>query len=123
MLVGRECAKHFIENDTGNIINIASSCALKGFAHGTAYVASKFALKGMTECWKDELRQHNIRVMMIHPSGVQTSFVSNSQRERRDHDPRIMEASEIAHAILAMTSMDNVAFVTEMAIWSTNPNK
>ena len=79
----------------GNIINIASSAALKGFAHGTAYVASKFALRGMTECWKDELREHNIKVMLVNPSEVQTSFVINSGREGREHNSTIMEAKEI----------------------------
>jgi 3-oxoacyl-[acyl-carrier protein] reductase len=123
MLVGRESAKHLVENKSGNIINIASSSGLRGHQSGTAYVATKFALRGMSECWKIELRPFNIRVMMIHPSEVQTSFVTNSEREGRDHNPTIMEASEVAHAIVSVLAMNNVAFVTELAIWSTNPNR
>jgi len=123
MLVGRECAKHFVKNEYGNIINIASSAALKGFAHGTAYVASKFALRGMTECWRDELRKYNVRVMLVNPSEVQTSFVANSGRDPREYTPSIMEAKEISHTILSLVSMDDVAFVTEASIWSTNPHR
>lgn len=123
MLVARESAKHFIERKSGNIINIASSAALRGFQNGTAYVASKFALRGMTECWKDELRPHNIRVMLINPSEVQTSFVINSGRKARPYNNTIMQANEIAHAILSVIKMNDVAFVTEMSIWSTNPNR
>jgi 3-oxoacyl-[acyl-carrier protein] reductase len=68
MLVARESARYFISRQRGNIINISSTAGSNGFAGGTAYAASKFALTGMTECWRAELRQHNIRVMQINPS-------------------------------------------------------
>jgi 3-oxoacyl-[acyl-carrier protein] reductase len=67
MLMGREAAKHFISRKHGNIVNIASTSALHGAANGSAYYASKFALRGMTECWRAELRKHNIRVFLINP--------------------------------------------------------
>ena len=57
MLMAREAAKHFIERKSGNIINIGSTAAVRGAALGTAYYGSKFALRGMTECWRAELRQ------------------------------------------------------------------
>ena len=37
MLMGREAAKIFIKRNQGNIINIASTAALRGAANGTAY--------------------------------------------------------------------------------------
>src|SRR5215471_21347582 len=74
MLMGREAAKHFIERKSGNIVNICSTASLRGAANGTTYYASKFALRGMTECWRAELRQHNIRVFLVNPSEVFTNF-------------------------------------------------
>ena len=75
MLMGREAAKHFIQRNTGNIVNICSTASLRGaLPNGTAYYASKFALRGMTECWRGELRQHNIRVFLVNPSEVLTNF-------------------------------------------------
>ena len=50
MLMAREAAKHFIARQRGNIVNIASTAGLRGAPNGTAYYASKFALRGMTEC-------------------------------------------------------------------------
>ena len=50
MLMGREAAKLFIKQNHGNIINVSSTASLRGAANGTAYYASKFALRGMTEC-------------------------------------------------------------------------
>src|SRR5580704_17405262 len=62
MLMAREAAKHFVRRQRGNIVNVASTAALRGAPKGTAYYGSKFALRGMTECWRAELRQHNVRV-------------------------------------------------------------
>ena len=121
MLCGRECAKYFIEKNHGNIINVASTSALKGHQMGTAYSTSKWALRGMTECWCDELRQYNIRVMMVHPSEVQTNFVINSGRPKRELNPTKLEAQDVAHLIVSMLELRDVGFIPEATIWSTNP--
>ena len=54
----------------------------------TAYSGCKFALRGMTECWRAELRPHNVRVTLVNPSEVQTPFfakvgASRSCREKK----------------------------------------
>jgi len=121
MMVGRECAKHFIENNYGNIVNIASTAGKNGFAGGTAYSSSKFALRGMTECWRAELRKNNIRVMLVNPSEVQTNFGSNAGREKRAMNPTKLESQEIAHTILSMLTMNDKGFITEATIFATNP--
>jgi 3-oxoacyl-[acyl-carrier protein] reductase len=121
MIAGREAAKHFIENNFGNIINISSTAGNSGFSGGTAYVASKFALKGMTECWRAELRKSNIRVMLVNPSEVQTPFYNALGGERPKNDTKL-EATEIAHLVIAMLTMRNVGFITEATVFATNPN-
>ena len=121
MLCGRECAKYFISQNHGNIINVASTSALKGHQMGTAYSTSKWALRGMTECWREELRPYNIRVMMVHPSEVQTNFVANSGRPRRDFNPTKLEAQDVAHLMVSMLELRDVGFIPEATIWSTNP--
>src|SRR5258707_12635676 len=49
MLMAREAARHFVKRQRGNIVNIASTAALRGAPKGKAYYGSKFALRGMTE--------------------------------------------------------------------------
>lgn len=123
MMAGRESSRHFITRNYGNIVNISSTAGLNGFAGGTAYVATKFALKGMTECWRHELRKHNIRVMLVNPSEVQTNFAANSGRDVRPHNPTKLEAIEIAHTILSMLQMNDRGFITEASVWATNPQQ
>lgn len=121
MLAGRESAKHFMAEKYGNIINISSTAGLAGFAGGTAYVATKFALKGMTECWRQELRKHNIRVMLVNPSEVQTHFAANAGMGARPHNATKLEAAEIAHTIVAMLALHDRGFIAEATVWATNP--
>jgi 3-oxoacyl-[acyl-carrier protein] reductase len=121
MMVGRESAKHFVANSYGNIINISSTAGNAGFAGGSTYVASKFALKGMTECWRAELRKHNIRVMLVNPSEVQTNFLPNAGLQNRPINDSKLEAQEIAHLIVAMLTMRDRGFITEATVFATNP--
>jgi 3-oxoacyl-[acyl-carrier protein] reductase len=118
MLAAREAAKHFIAAGRGgNIVNVSSSAGKRGFAGGTAYASSKFALSGLTECWRAELRTHNIRVMQINPSEVQTAFFRG-----RPFSERKLQAADIAQAIVSMLEIEDRGFVTEVSVWATNPD-
>lgn len=122
MLAAQAAAKHFIAAGRGgNIINIASTAARRGFANGTAYTASKFALAAMTECWRAELRGHGIRVMQVNPSEVQTEFGARLGRPQAPANATKLRADEIAHAIKAMLEMDDRGFIPELTVWATNP--
>ncbi|WP_296144824.1 SDR family oxidoreductase [uncultured Flavobacterium sp.] len=119
-LVGKEAANHFIPQNEGNIVNISSTAGQKGFATGTAYCASKFAVSAMTECWRAELRKNNIRVMQVNPSEVVTPFGTKLGYEAQNVDSKL-KPSEIAHTIVSMLEMDNVGFITDATVWATNP--
>lgn len=120
MLAARESVRHFVPQGGGHIVNIASTAASRGFVGGTAYVASKFALAGMTECWRAELRKHNVRVMLVRPSEVVTEFFATAGIDQTPSE-RKLRAGEIAHTILSMLEMDDRGFVTDVSVWATNP--
>jgi 3-oxoacyl-[acyl-carrier protein] reductase len=120
MLMGREAAKHFIEQDGGNIINVASTASLRGAPKGTAYMTSKFALRGMTECWRTELRPHNVRVFLVNPSEVITNFAATAGFEQQDN-PTKLHAQDIAHMVKAVLEMNDRGFTTELTVFATNP--
>lgn len=119
-MAGRAAAAMFKKQQKGNIINISSTAGLRGFAGGSAYVASKFALTGLTECWRAELRKDNIRVMQINPSEVITDFGNKLGMETTNTDKKL-KASEIAHVVLAMLTMNDIGFITDASVWATNP--
>jgi len=121
MLMGREAAKHFIQQNRGNIINICSTASLRGAANGTAYYASKFALRGMTECWRAELRQYNVRVFLVNPSEVLTSFAATAGYAQKDENPTKLRGEDVAQMVKAMLEMVDRGFTPELTIFATNP--
>src|SRR5271154_5579337 len=89
MLMAREAAKIFVKRQRGNIVNIASTAALRGAPNGTAYYASKFALRGMTECWRAGLRKYNVRVFLVNPSEVLTNFYPTAGLPQKENATKL----------------------------------
>jgi len=120
MLMAREAARHFVTRQSGAIVNIGSTASHRGAPNGTAYYGSKFALRGMTECWRAELRKFNVRVMLINPSEVITNF-SVAAGLAQKAGPTKLQPSDIAHAVKTALEMDDRGFITELTVFATNP--
>jgi 3-oxoacyl-[acyl-carrier protein] reductase len=120
MLMGREAARYFVTRNAGAIVNIGSTASHRGAPNGTAYYASKFALRGMTECWRAELRKFNICVMLINPSEVLTNFSTVAGFNQKAH-PSKLQPEDIAHAVKAVLEMDDRGFTPELTVFATNP--
>ena len=120
MLMSREAARLFKERKRGNLINISSTASLRGAPKGTAYYGSKFALRGMTECWRAELRKYNVRVFLVNPSEVITDFARRAGFPQVDN-PSKLHVEDIAHMIKAVLEMDDRGFTPELSVFATNP--
>ena len=119
-MVTQEVVKFFKTQQFGTIINVGSTASTNGFASGSVYCASKFALRGLSSCWRHELRRDNIRVMLVNPSEVPTAF-NNKNRDEREEEPKKLTSKEIAHAIISTIEMDSRGFIPELNVWATNP--
>lgn len=119
-MLTQEVVKFFKTQQHGTIINIGSSAATSGFPSGSVYSASKFALRGLTECWRHELRRDNIRVILVNPSEVTTAFNDKNRTEREVQDNKL-RPSEISHVIISAIQMDDRGFIPELNVWATNP--
>jgi 3-oxoacyl-[acyl-carrier protein] reductase len=103
----------------GDIVNIASTSGMKGAATATAYAASKWAVRGISQCWQAELRPHGIRVICVCPSEVQTHFGGAAGR----NNPNKLYADDIAETIMAALTMPRRALWPELAVFANNPWK
>jgi SDR family mycofactocin-dependent oxidoreductase len=71
-LVARRVIPHMIAAKRGVIVNNSSIAGLRGMARLSHYAASKWGLTGLTKSWAIELAEYGIRVVSIHPTGVDT---------------------------------------------------
>jgi hypothetical protein len=78
----------------GDIVNLASTSGMKGGKSGTAYAGSKWAIRGISQCWQTELRPHGVRVTCVCPSEVQTNWSGKTGR----NNPNKLYAEDIGRS-------------------------
>jgi 3-oxoacyl-[acyl-carrier protein] reductase len=119
-MMASHASKIFKKQHYGDIVNIASTASIKGFKMGSIYAASKFALRGLSQCWQAELRPYNVRVIQINPSEVPTAF-SVENREERPLEENKLRPKEIADVLISSLKMDRRGFIPEVTVFATNP--
>lgn len=88
----------------GVIVNVSSTAGLQGYAGITAYVASKWAVRGMTKAAALDLAADNIRVMSLHPGPIRTPMTAGLGDETAAAQPigRFGEVDEVARMVRFM---------------------
>jgi NAD(P)-dependent dehydrogenase (short-subunit alcohol dehydrogenase family) len=69
---------HMRAQGSGRIINISSIFGFMPAPFMAAYTATKHAVEGYSESVDHEVRDHNIRVLLVEPGGTRTGFDDNT---------------------------------------------
>jgi 3alpha(or 20beta)-hydroxysteroid dehydrogenase len=89
----------------GSIVNISSIAGQTGFAGTIPYVASKFAVTGMTKAAAMELGDSGIRVNSVHPGSIDTSMPSKlGPRQPINRFGQPAEIAELVHFLASDAS-------------------
>ncbi len=87
----------------GHIVNVSSMAAFLPGPQAGIYTASKFAVRGLTECLRDNLAPHGIGVSLMTPALVRTNaFESALRRPERFSDTRFPASAEVAEQMRAV---------------------
>ena len=101
------------QQDTGSIINISSSAGIFGCPLRSPYVASKWAMIGLTKTWAMELGPHNIRVNAICPGCVAgprvEGVIKRDATERGVTEEEIRNLYERQSSLRTFIDADDVA--------------
>lgn len=65
--------------DEAHIVNVSSVFGIMGMPLNSAYCASKFAVRGLSECLRAELAGSPIGVTSVHPGGIATNIVNSAR--------------------------------------------
>jgi 3alpha(or 20beta)-hydroxysteroid dehydrogenase len=108
-----------VKAERGSIVNISSIAGMAanyGFP-SLAYVASKFAVRGMTKAAAMEYGKHNIRVNSVHPGFIQTPMMVEATDEVGGEAlaqiplGRIADPIEVSNLVLFLAS-DEASYIT-----------
>ena len=90
----------------GVIVNISSTAGLMAYASVSAYVASKWGVRGMTKVAAMELGKDGIRVMSIHPGVIRTPMVAGLDESFTAGQPipRAGEPEEVTKLLMFMAA-------------------
>ncbi|MGW2661063.1 glucose 1-dehydrogenase [Nocardia tengchongensis] len=95
----------------GSIVNISSTGGLIGYSNILGYVASKWAVRGMSKTAAQEFAVDNVRVNSVHPGIVATEMVAASERSASiaANQPIARPATpeELANMVLFLISDDS----------------
>ncbi len=103
----------------GDVIIVSSLAGKNGFAGGTAYAASKFAVRGIAQSLMLEVRDKNVRVAAIFPGSTDTPFFDDSPMT--PDRAKILGADDVAQAILDILRAPRRALLSEIDIRPANP--
>ncbi len=108
-----------IEAGGGDVVLVSSLAGKNGFAGGTAYAASKFAVRGLAQSLMLEVRERNVRVITVFPGSTDTRFFDDTSMS--PNRAAILSSENVADTILDALRMERRALLSEIDIRPANP--
>ncbi len=105
---------HFKKIKMGDIIYIGSEAGLLGAKNGTLYCAAKFGLRGFSEALSKDVARKNIRVSIINPGMVRTSFFENLNFEPGNNEENTINIKDISSTIAYILNLSRNTIVDEI---------
>lgn len=102
----------------GVIVNVSSTAGLQGYAGLSAYVASKWGVRGLTKAVALDLAPYNIRVLSIHPGPIRTPMTAQMPDAAVAAQPiaRFGEPEEVAAMVRFMMAEASFSTGSEFVV-------
>jgi NAD(P)-dependent dehydrogenase (short-subunit alcohol dehydrogenase family) len=103
-----------LRESRGDIVNVASTAAKRGWPDASAYHASKWGLLGLSYALHAEFRAHHVRVTAVIAGGMRTPFLL----ERfPDLDPsKLQDPRDVARAVRFALTQPRESVVAEITV-------
>lgn len=96
-----------VERRNGSIITVSSQAGYRGFPNEAVYCATKFAQVGFCQALDGEVREKGIKVSVIAPGGVRTTFaIGTGRTEDMPQLEGMIEAESVADAVVFAAKQD-----------------
>ena len=92
---------------SGKIINISSVAGRIGFPASPAYISSKLALEGLSECLRLEMAPFGVDVVIIEPGVIKTNFLNPVKLSKKSE-------SDTAYSDITTKVVSGIKMMAEM---------
>ncbi len=99
-----------MDEKSGHIFNICSTASLMAYPNGGSYAISKFALYGMTKCFREELKPFGIKVTAVLPGPTLTASWAGTDLP----ESRFMRPEDVAGSIWSAYNLSPAAVIEEI---------
>ena len=113
-LLAKRIMPHMMKRGSGQILNVASTAAKKGWENAAAYASSKHGLLGLTQVLHAEGRRHGVRAMAVVPGGMRTNFFA--ALEPPPPPENLQPPETVARSILFMVSQPLDSVIHELIV-------
>jgi 3alpha(or 20beta)-hydroxysteroid dehydrogenase len=108
----RAATTALVASGSGSILNISSVAGLRGAPGGSAYVASKFGVRGLTKAVAAELAPFGVRCNSVHPGIIDTPMAEGLNTQGYDYPlGRMARSEEVTNLVLYLAS-DEASYST-----------
>ena len=92
----------FREQQDGHLVLVGSVAGIKFSPNFAMYSATKFGLRALSEAFRNEVQEHNVRTTNIQPGFVSTKFWNEfgSDNSKFEYDPEIAVKSDDVSAMI-----------------------
>jgi 3-oxoacyl-[acyl-carrier protein] reductase len=119
-LMTRAFLPAMLEQESGQIVNVASLAGRNAVERGTAYAASKHAVLGFSKSLMLEVRKSNVRVIAVCPGSVHTGFFDKAGMSIGNAS-QLLRPEHVAEAVRSALELPDGALVSELDIRPANP--
>ena len=114
LLLARELLPGLKKRGGGDLVFIGSESALRGGRYGTVYAATKFGLRGLVQALQEECSTSSVRVGIVNPGMVNTSFFDDLDFRPGDEEDQHLVPDDVVAAVLLMLDARPGAVVQEI---------
>mgnify|MGYP001502639426 CR=1 FL=1 len=107
------------KNKTGHLVFINSVAGKYGhsFSNSTAYVSSKYALKGFADSLRTELRDYNVKVSSVYPGAIDTEFWDSINVDFPRNE--MLSIDDLSETILHVIKAPNSSVIEDVVVRRT----
>ena len=105
---------HFKEIGGGDIIYMGSEAGLSGAKNGSLYCSAKFGLRGLSQSISRDVSNKNIRVCIINPGMVRTSFFKDLKFSPGDDSNNAIDVENISSSVINILKLERNTVIDEI---------